>query len=101
MMNHVPAPTFRTLFLEWRLDPGRASRVVLLAVLSVGGVRRLARRSPPRHWPLGRTLSFLGGLVTIVVATQSGFARYDVVVFSLHTLQHILLAMVAPALLAL
>jgi len=101
MMNTVPAPTFRTLLLEWRLDPAMAFLIVLLAVLYLGGVRRLARRSSPRHWPLGRTLSFLAGLVTIVAATQSGFARYDVVVFSLHTLQHILLAMVAPAFLAL
>ena len=35
------------------------------------------------------------------MATQSGLARYDTVLFSLHTVQHVLLGMVAPLLLAL
>jgi putative copper resistance protein D len=101
MMNPVPAPTFRTVALDWHLDPAMAFLVLLLAALYLGGVRRLARRTPARHWPVARTVSFLAGLVSIVFATQSGLARYDVVLFSLHTVQHVLLAMVAPAFLAL
>jgi putative copper resistance protein D len=43
----------------------------------------------------------MGGLAAVTVATQSGLARYDTVLFSLHTAQHVLLGMVAPFLLAL
>jgi putative membrane protein len=97
----VPEPTVRSVLLEWDLDPAMASVVLGLGGLYLLGVRRLARRSPPRRWPAARTASFGLGLVAVVLATQSGLARYDVVLFSLHTVQHILLGMVAPVLLAL
>ena len=97
----VPEPTVRSVLLEWELDPAMAVVAVGLAALYLSGVRRLARRTPPRRWPVARTVSFGFGLMVIVLATQSGLARYDVVLFSLHTVQHILLGMVAPVLLAL
>ena len=97
----VPEPTVRSVLLEWDLDPAMAFVVLGLGALYVAGVRRLARRSPPREWPVARTVSFGIGLAVITLATQSGLARYDEVRFSLHTVQHILLGMVAPVLLAL
>ena len=60
---------------------------------------RLAARG--RSWPRARSVSFAAGLVVIVLATQSGIARYDRVLFSLHVAQHLLLGMVAPLLLVL
>lgn len=75
--------------------------VGLLVVLYLGGVRRLARRSPPVVWPLGRTVAFVCGVSVIAFVTMSGLARYDTVLFSLHMVQHIGLGMVAPLLLAL
>ncbi len=48
-----------------------------------------------------RTGAFGGGLVVIAFATQSGFARYDTVLFSMHVAQHLLLGMLAPVLLVL
>jgi len=97
----VPEPTVRSVLFEWDLDPAMALVVLALAGLYLVGIRRLARRTPPRRWPVGRTVSFGLGLLVILVATQSGLARYDVVLFSLHTVQHVLLGMVAPVLLAL
>ena len=94
-----PAPTWRTILLDWSLDPALALVVILAAGCYVVGVRRLARRG--RRWPPARTTAFLCGVGAIVVATQSGLARYDTVLFSLHTVQHVLLGMVAPLLLAL
>jgi putative copper resistance protein D len=44
---------------------------------------------------------FLGGLAVIAVALQSGLARYDTTLFSLHMVQHLLLTLVAPPLLVL
>lgn len=54
---------------------------------------------PP--WPRGRTSAFLGGLAVALVATSAGMARYDTTLFSVHAVQHVLLGMVTPALLAL
>jgi putative copper resistance protein D len=94
-----PAPTVRTVLLQWTLDPAFALVVLAAAGSYVVGVRRLARRHRP--WPPSRTAAFLAGLAAVAFATQSGLARYDTVLFSLHTLQHVVLGMVAPFLLAL
>ncbi len=94
-----PAPTARTILLHWSLDPALALLVIVAAGSYVVGVRRLARRG--RRWPPTRTAAFISGLAAITVATQSGLARYDTVLFSLHTAQHVLLGMVGPFLLAL
>jgi putative membrane protein len=93
-----PAPSWRAFVTDWELDP---LLIVALAaaVLYIVGVRRLARRG--RRWPPGRVITFFAGLAAIVVATQSGLAAYDRVLFSLHVVQHLLLGMVAPLLLAL
>jgi len=94
-----PPPTVRTLCLEWSLDPALALATVIAGGLYLAGVLRLARRG--RRWPRPRIAAFAGGLATVAVATQSGLARYDTVLFSLHTAQHVLLGMAGPFLLAL
>jgi putative membrane protein len=93
-----PEPSWDTVFTDWSLA---VSFPVVVAVAAgyVVGLRRL--RSRGRSWPAARTASFLAGLAVILVATQSGLAAYDVILFSLHVVQHILLGMVAPLLLVL
>lgn len=81
------------------IDPTAAVLTVTAAVLYVVGVRRLAGRG--RRWPPARSLAFGTGIATLVVATQSGLAAYDTVLFSAHVAQHVLLGVVAPLLLAL
>jgi putative copper resistance protein D len=96
----VPPPlTWQRAVLGWRLEPVAALLVLFPAVLYLYGVRR-ARRAGHR-WPVERTVAFGSGLGVIAVATQSGLAVYDVVLFSVHMAQHMLLAMVAPLLMAL
>jgi putative copper resistance protein D len=73
--------------------------VVVLGAAYVIGVRRLHTHG--RSWPATRTVAFLSGLVVVLVATESGVAAYDRVLYSLHVVQHILLGMVAPLLLVL
>ncbi|GAC1540456.1 MAG: hypothetical protein NVS3B12_27400 [Acidimicrobiales bacterium] len=63
------------------------------------GVSRLARRG--RRWATQRSAAFGAGIAVIIVALCSGIAHYDDSVFTVHVSQHLLLAMVAPALLAL
>ena len=74
--------------------------IVVIGGLYVVGVRRLSGRGDA--WSTGRSLAFLGGgLGTIAVATLSGLAAYDEVLFGAHMVQHMLLSMVAPVFLAL
>jgi cytochrome c oxidase assembly factor CtaG len=94
-----PSPSLRTLALPERVDVVALVLVVAAVWCYVAGVRRLRRRG--RHWSAGRTTAFVSGAVVIVVATQTGVARYDTILFSDHVLQHVLLGMLAPVLLAL
>jgi putative membrane protein len=93
-----PAPSWEILVTGWSLDVAFPF-VVALAAAYVIGVRRLHARG--RSWPAPRTAAFLSGLVVVLVATESGVAAYDRVLYSLHVVQHILLGMVAPLLLVL
>jgi putative membrane protein len=93
-----PAPSWDLLITDWQPD-----LLVVVVAAAAGayalGVRRLARRG--RAWPRGRSISFAAGLAVVIVATQSGLAAYDRVLFSLHVVQHLLLGMVAALLLVL
>ncbi len=60
---------------------------------------KLAARG--RKWPAKRTASFFGGLVAIDVALQSPVATFTASYFEAHVVQHLLLMVVAPPLLAL
>jgi cytochrome c oxidase assembly factor CtaG len=91
-------PSWDILVTDWSLDV--AFPLVLVAAAGyVVGVRRLHGRG--RSWPPARTATFLSGLAVILIATESGVAAYDRVLFSMHVVQHVLLGMVAPFLLVL
>ncbi len=88
------------LLSSWRLDVPALLLVVVLGALYGWGVGRLRRRGEP--WPLARTTAFvLLGLGALVVATMSGLAVYDQVLFWPAAVQNILLDLVAPLGLAL
>lgn len=85
----------------WSFDP-----LVWLPVLFAGLGYHLARRKVDREHPGNpvprfRWWCWLAGLVTLLVALQSPIERYDTTLFSVHMVQHILLAMVAAPLLLL
>ncbi len=75
------------------------SLLICAAALYLYGVGRVIRAHPRRPWPPLRTGSFLAGLVVIAIATLSSIGVYDDVLFWVHMVQHLLLIMVAPALL--
>jgi putative copper resistance protein D len=72
---------------------------VVVAVWYLGAVRRLRRRG--RSWSAWRTAAFLSGVLALDIAIVSGLASYDDSVFYVHVIQHLVLMMVAPPLLAL
>jgi putative copper resistance protein D len=80
------------------VDVGLLLAAALAGVLYAGGVRRLAARG--RRWPASRTTAFAAGLVAVVLA-GAGATGDESSSFTAHALQHALLAMVAPLLLAL
>jgi putative membrane protein len=93
-----PAPSWDVLVTDWSLDL-TFPLVIAVAAAYVAGLRRLQARG--RAWPTARTVAFLSGLAVIVIATESGLAAYDRVLFSLHVVQHVLLGMAAPLLIVL
>ena len=88
-----------TLVTGARIDLTAAILTIAAAALYAIGVRRLARRG--RRWSPARSLSFATGIVMLLIATQSGLAAYDTLLFSAHVAQHVLLGVVAPLFLAL
>jgi putative copper resistance protein D len=96
----LPPPiTVGRLSSLWIFDLFWVVFVAALAMLYVAGVLRLRRRGDA--WPIGRTVAWFVGLISIVVVTLSGVGRYAPVLFSVHMAQHMTLSMLSPIFLVL
>jgi putative membrane protein len=93
-----PVPAAADLLSRWSLAPAPALLVALAGAGYLVGVQRLRERG--RDWSTARSGAFAAGLVLALVATQSVIAARDDR-FDVHVLQHVLLGMAAPFLLAL
>ncbi|WP_199546505.1 cytochrome c oxidase assembly protein [Streptomyces sp. N35] len=72
----------------------------LLALLLYGyGVLRLVRRGD--RWPIGRTVSFVIGVLSIALVMCTQLNDYGMVMFSVHMVQHMVISMLSPILLLL
>lgn len=98
----VPAapPTPGALLFGWNFEPVLALPLIVLALWWWRILGRIDRGHPEHPVPRRQRWSFLAGLAVIAIALQSGLARYDTTLFSLHMVQHLLLTLVAPLLLA-
>jgi putative copper resistance protein D len=92
-------PTLARLLFDWRFDLILGSAAIVLAVVYLLGVRRLRHRGDA--WPVGRTLGWLAGCATLLLATSSGIGRYGPAMFSVHMGEHMILSMLVPILLVL
>jgi putative copper resistance protein D len=97
----VPELTLGTVLTSWSNDPLPWIGVVAatfgyLAAVLVVDYRH--RRNPVPTW---RVAAWLAGIVTIAIALESAVDVYASALFSVHMVQHMLLAMLAPPLLAL
>ncbi len=96
----VPPPiSLANIASLWWFDLFFAIVAAVLAGLYGAGVIRLARRGD--SWPKGRTVSWFIGVLILVIATQSGLARYAKVMFDVHMIEHMTLAMIVPIFLVL
>ena len=84
---------------EWGVDPWLTVLSVWVAGLYLLGVLQL--RSRGDRWSWGRTVTFVGGMGVFYAATSSGLAAYDTVLLSVHMVQHMILSMLVPLMLAL
>ena len=69
------APTVLKLLFDWRFDLVFGTASILGALAYLLGVRRLRQRGD--KWPVGRTVAWLGGCLTVLLATSSGIGRYS------------------------
>ncbi|HEV8488786.1 MAG TPA: cytochrome c oxidase assembly protein [Candidatus Limnocylindrales bacterium] len=97
----VGPPTVAALLFGWTFEPIVAMPLLGAGLAWIAAVRAVNAAHPANPVPPVRTAAFLGGLVAIAVALMSGIERYDTVLFSAHMVQHILLTLVAPPLIAL
>ena len=92
-------PTAARLLFDWRFDLIYGSAAIVLAAVYLVGVRRLRRRGDA--WPVGRTIAWLCGCGSLLIATSSGIGRYGPAMFSVHMAEHMILSMLVPILLVL
>ncbi|WP_344956433.1 cytochrome c oxidase assembly protein [Actinomadura miaoliensis] len=90
-------PSVSAYALDWWADPLFGTLVVLGGVLYGAAVVRLRGRGGA--WPLTRVVAWYAGLTIVLVATSSGLARYSMVLFSAHLVQHLVVTLLAPVML--
>jgi putative copper resistance protein D len=99
-MSHM-AFTMHNAVTRWEFTPFAV--VVLVSVIAAGAwylQAQWALSARGRRWSPKRTASFLAGLVAIDVALQSPVAAFTMEYFQAHVVQHLLLMVIAPPLLA-
>ncbi|MFB7981380.1 cytochrome c oxidase assembly protein [Streptomyces vinaceus] len=67
--------------------------------LYLWGVVRLRRRGDA--WPLGRTIAFTAGVLSVALVMCTKLNDYGMVMFSVHMVQHMVISMLSPILLLL
>lgn len=82
------------LLRHWQAAPALDLLSALYGALYLAAAARLRG-----GWPARRSLAFLAGLATVLVALQSGYDSWDARLLSAHMVQHMLLLLLAPALL--
>jgi cytochrome c oxidase assembly factor CtaG len=75
--------------LAWAPDRVFLAGCLLALGLYGAGVWRLHRRGD--HWPIGRTLAWGGGILSILLVTCTRINDYGMQMFSVHMVQHMVL----------
>ncbi|MFD7436757.1 cytochrome c oxidase assembly protein [Streptomyces sp. NPDC059861] len=85
--------------LQWSPEPFFLVACLLGLALYGWGVVRLRRRGD--RWPVGRTVSFVAGVLTIGLMMCTQLNDYGMVMFSVHMVQHMVISMLSPILILL
>lgn len=82
--------------LELSADPFFLIGCLVALALYAWGVVRLVRRGD--KWQIGRTISFVAGVLTILLVMCTKLNDYGMVMFSVHMVQHMIISMLSPIL---
>ncbi|GAA3792986.1 cytochrome c oxidase assembly protein [Streptomyces chiangmaiensis] len=85
--------------LEWSADPFFLVACLAGLALYGWGVARLVRRGD--KWPVGRTIAYTVGVLTVMLAMCTKLNDYGMVMFSVHMVQHMVISMLSPILILL
>ncbi|CAM5638887.1 Cytochrome c oxidase assembly protein OS=Streptomyces alboniger OX=132473 GN=CP975_01645 PE=4 SV=1 [Streptomyces alboniger] len=85
--------------LEISADPFFLIGGLVGLALYAWGVVRLVRRGD--KWPVGRTIAFVIGVLTVLLVMCTKLNDYGMVMFSVHMVQHMVISMLSPILLLL
>ena len=88
-----------TLFFDYRINILFLVMCVVGTVVYLWGVRVLHSRGD--RWPVGRTISWIFGWLSVAITTSSGIGPYSSASFSVHMALHMSLNMLGPLLLVL
>ena len=91
----IPAepPSAAILLLAWTFEPLPTLGIAVAGVWWWWAVRRVNAAHPANPVPVRRSVAFAAGLTAIAFALLSGIDGYDTTLFSVHMVQHLLLAM--------
>jgi cytochrome c oxidase assembly factor CtaG len=99
--DEAPEPTLAIILTTWTGDPLPWIAIAAATFGYLGAVRVVNRNHPSNPVPGLRVGAWLAGVAVIAVALVSAVDAYADSLFTVHMVQHLLLAMVAPPLLAL
>jgi len=85
--------------LEWSADPFFLVACLLGLGLYGWAVVRLVRRGD--KWPVGRTVAYVIGVLTVMLVMCTRLNDYGMVMFSVHMVQHMVISMLSPILILL
>ncbi|MFE5185856.1 cytochrome c oxidase assembly protein [Streptomyces sp. NPDC056628] len=85
--------------LAWSTDPFFLIACLVGLGLYAWGVVRLRRRGDA--WPVARTVSYVAGVLTVLLVMCTGLNDYGMVMFSVHMVQHMVISMLSPILILL
>jgi putative copper resistance protein D len=85
--------------LDFTGEPFFLTGCLLALGLYGWGVARLRLRGDV--WPVGRTVAFVSGVLTIALVMCTALNDYGMVMFSVHMVQHMVVSMLSPILLLL
>jgi cytochrome c oxidase assembly factor CtaG len=98
-MTHDLPPFTLGRGLQWSADPFFLVACLLALGLYAWGVVRLRRRGD--SWSVGRTVSYVVGVLTIGLMMCTELNDYGMVMFSVHMVQHMVISMLSPILILL
>lgn len=89
-----PELTFETFFTQSKPDLIWLLVATVAIVAYLLGVRRLRLRGD--KWPVGRTVSWVAGMLLLAFITSGSLNAYQEYLFSVHMVAHMLLTMAVP-----